>query len=160
VLGERVQGARILDLFAGSGVVGFEALSRGARIAVFVDNHRSAVRLIESNRSELGIDSDRTRILRLPAEAALDRLDRAGESFDLAWADPPFESWRDGLDAVIAAFDRGILEAEATACLECPARADVAAALPKALRVERDLGGGASRVVLIVRGRPREHAGL
>ena len=151
VLGDRVQDARVLDLFAGSGAVGFEALSRGARTTVFVDKHHSAIRLISSNGSDLGVGSDRARILELRAAEALDRLVRAGEIFDLVWADPPFESWEEGVEAVVAAFDRGLLEAGATACLECPAQAEVAGALPDTLRIERDLGGGASRVVLIVR---------
>jgi 16S rRNA (guanine966-N2)-methyltransferase len=149
VLGDRVDGARVLDLYAGTGVVGLEALSRGAREAVFVERHRSAIRLIESNRSSLGVDPGSASVLNLSARSALGRLAREARAFDLVWADPPFESWTEGLEILRAAFDRGVLTPEGTACLECPARAKVEDTLEGPLRIERDLGGGASRVVLL-----------
>jgi len=150
VLGDRVRDAVVLDLFAGTGAIGFEALSRGAARAVFVDRHHAAVRLVEANRAALcGGPVDRARVLRRTALQAIEELDRAGERFQLLWADPPFEVWTDGLEAVAAAFRTGVLEPHGTACLECPERADVAAALPAGLEIERDLGGGASRVVLL-----------
>lgn len=151
VLGERVRGAAVLDLFAGTGAIGFEALSRGAARAVFADRHPAAVRLIEANRAALceGGPADRARVLRRTALQAIAQLDRAGERFQLLWADPPFEAWTEGLEAVSAAFRTGVLEPGGTACLECPERADVAGALPEDLAIERDLGGGASRVVFL-----------
>jgi 16S rRNA (guanine966-N2)-methyltransferase len=151
VLGARVDGARFLDLFAGTGAVALEALSRGAEGAVLVEWHRSAARLIEANRAGLGIDGARARLLVVPVARALRELEREGARFELAWADPPFESWEAGLDALRAAFASGVLTAEATACLECPARAVVA---PDELLVERDLAGGASRVVMLRRRAP------
>ena len=57
-LGERVIGARVLDLFAGTGALGLEALSRGAASAMFVEENRQAVRAIESNLSEDRPDAD------------------------------------------------------------------------------------------------------
>jgi 16S rRNA (guanine966-N2)-methyltransferase len=150
VLGDRVRGASVLDLFAGTGAVGLEALSRGAAEVVFVERHRPAARLLEANRDALCEQPERARILVRPALRAVEELAAAGARFQLAWADPPFESWADGLEALVAAFRTGVLEATGLACLECPARADVAAALPEQLPIERDLAGGASRVVLIV----------
>jgi 16S rRNA (guanine966-N2)-methyltransferase len=148
VLGERVDGAHFLDLFAGTGAVALEALSRGAEAAVLVERHRSAAGLIEANRAGLGVDGERARLLVAPVARALRELEREGARFDLAWADPPFESWGEGLEALREAFARGVLSAGATACLECPARAVVA---PDELLVERDLSGGASRVVMLRR---------
>jgi 16S rRNA (guanine966-N2)-methyltransferase len=149
VFGEAVHDARFLDLFAGTGSVGLEALSRGAGSAVFVDRHRSAARLIRQNCAAFGLEADRVLVLVRPALAAVKELAARGERFSLAWADPPFESWREGLDALEAAFSIGLLGVEATACLECPERAGVEANLSQDLRVARDLTGGASRLVMI-----------
>ena len=138
-----------LDGFAGSGNIGLEALSRGAASAVFVERDRTAARLVEANCDGLCGGSGRARVLQRPALRAIQELTGSGLRFSLAWADPPFESWQEGLEALVAAFSAGVLAREATACLECPARADVQASLPDWLRVERDLAGGASRVVLL-----------
>jgi len=151
VLRDRVEGAAVLDLFAGTGAVGLEALSRGAATAVFVERDRSTARLVEANRDALCGPSGRARVLHRSARRALADLASNGERFSLAWADPPFESWQEGLEALVAAFSEGVLEPDGIACLECPARADVEGALPEWLRVERDLAGGASRVVLLRR---------
>lgn len=151
VLGDRVAGERFLDLYAGTGAVGFEALSRGALHVVFVERDRRAVALIESNRSALAIDPDTARILMRPALSAIAELARHSEQFGLAWADPPFESWCEGLESVARAFETGVLRPDGVACLECPDRADVEGQLPASLRIERDLKGGASRLVMIVR---------
>lgn len=151
VLRDRVEGAAVLDLFAGTGAVGLEALSRGAARSVFVERDRTAARLVEANCEALCGSSERVRVLHRSVQRALAELGSSGERFSLAWADPPFDSWQEGLDALAAAFSDGLLEPDATACLECPARANVEGALPEWLRVERDLAGGASRVVLLRR---------
>lgn len=78
-----------MDLFAGTGSVGMEALSRGASFAVFVDESREAVALIERNLQELGLAS-RAEILHDDAFRALERLCRRGERFDLAFLGPPY----------------------------------------------------------------------
>ena len=151
VLGDRTRGARFLDLFAGTGAVGIEALSRGAESAVFIDSHRQAATLIRANLEALGVAGDRAAVMVCSARQSADRLVRRGRTFDLIWADPPFECWRDGLDALVAAVTSGLVEPDATLCLECPAQAAVDAALPSGLVVERDLRGGASRVVILRR---------
>lgn len=151
VLGDRVPGCRMLDMYAGTGAVGIEALSRGAATVTFVEAHRAAARLIAANLSDLGVGRDRTRILTEPARRAVARLARRGDAFDLAWADPPFETWSDGAAALAEAFASGVLAATAVACLECPPEADPDA-LPAPLEVVRDLGGGASRVIIVRRG--------
>lgn len=151
VLGDRVVSAFFLDLFAGTGAVGLEALSRGAASVVFVERHRGVARILGSNCALFDLEDNRAHTLVQPAAAAVAALARRGEAFDLAWADPPFETWEDGLAALAAAFSAGLLGSDAVACLECPERAAVEDGLPDDLEVFRDLKGGASRVVLIRR---------
>ncbi len=145
VLGDRVVGAFVLDLFAGTGAVGLEALSRGAAHAVFVERHRGAAALVDANRASLGA-AQQSVVLVMPASRAVRELARRGECFDLAWADPPFERWQEGLEALALAFELGVLASDAVACLECPARVAVE---HRGLEVVRDLAGGASRLVLL-----------
>jgi len=149
VLGDRVIDSRFLDLFAGTGAVGLEALSRGARSVIFVERHRSAARLIEKNSEAFDLGSDRAELVIRSAATASKELVRRGNSFDIAWADPPFDIWREGLEVVTELFEAGLLKSGALACLECPAKADVAGSLPSELQIVRDLAGSASRVVMI-----------
>jgi 16S rRNA (guanine966-N2)-methyltransferase len=149
VLADRVRDARFLDLFAGTGAVGLEALSRGARSVIFVERHRAAAHLIEENSAFFDLNADRAELMLRGAAAAVNQLARRGDSFDIAWADPPFECWREGLEVFATAFSSGILVPGGLACLECPETADVESSLPEMLQITRDLAGGASRVVLI-----------
>lgn len=90
-LGERVRGAKVLDLFAGSGALGLEALSRGARFAVFVD--KAALAHVALNRNIDALDMrSLTQVLRCDALAALRRLEKKEEIFDLIFLDPPYQS--------------------------------------------------------------------
>lgn len=150
VLGDRVVGARVLDLYAGTGAVGFEALSRGAAEVTFVERHRSAALLIESNRDALGA-RDRVRLVRRSAARAVADLATEKQIFHIVWADPPFEEWRGGLDALVTALQLGLIAQTGVACCECPEHAEVAEVLPEGTEIVRDLAGGASRVVLLRR---------
>jgi 16S rRNA (guanine(966)-N(2))-methyltransferase RsmD len=89
ILARDIPEARVLDLFAGSGSVGLEALSRGAAHAVFVEKARLALACLRENIAALGV-ADRVAVLPLPVDRALDDLARAGETFDLIFLDPPF----------------------------------------------------------------------
>ncbi len=89
VLGELVKDSRFLDLFAGTGSVGLEALSRGAAFVVFVDSSREAIEIIRRNVLELGL-RDRAVILQDDVFRALERLWRQGERFDLVFIGPPY----------------------------------------------------------------------
>ncbi|MEN8164985.1 MAG: RsmD family RNA methyltransferase [Acidobacteriota bacterium] len=148
VLGPEVVDAAFLDLFAGTGAVGLEALSRGAAKAVFVEEHPAAVRLIRRNIEQFVEAHGRTKVQGLSASAGIRRLARSGETFDIAWADPPFPTWQDGAEALEAAFAEGVIRPEGVACLECPERADIGE-LPDGLDVKRELGGGASRLLIL-----------
>jgi 16S rRNA (guanine966-N2)-methyltransferase len=88
ILGTRIEGARVLDLYAGSGAVGLEALSRGARLAVFVEPDAGA---LGRNLARLSVSGDEARILVRRAEEALTLLESGGERFDLVFSDPPYE---------------------------------------------------------------------
>jgi 16S rRNA (guanine966-N2)-methyltransferase len=84
-----VEGSRVLDLFAGSGALGIEALSRGAAEAVFVDSDARAVAAVEANLETLGIDA---RVHRRDALSWLESAAGGEEAFDLVFADPPYSS--------------------------------------------------------------------
>lgn len=102
-LGPGIAGARVLDLFAGSGALGLEALSRGAASVTFVESDPRAASVLEGNVRALSVGA-RARILRRGAEAVLEELEEGGaEPFDLAMADPPYESeWPRRLAGVLA----------------------------------------------------------
>ena len=86
ILGD-VGGAEVLDLFAGSGALGIEALSRGAARATFVDDGEAAVRAVRRNLEGLGADAD---VRRAGAVRFLGGARRAGRQYDLVFLDPPY----------------------------------------------------------------------
>ncbi len=85
-----VNDKKVLDLFAGSGAYGLEALSRGAAHVTFVENNSRCLATIESNIESLKIPGSRNRVLRSSAYMVLDRLYRDEECFDLIFVDPPY----------------------------------------------------------------------
>jgi 16S rRNA (guanine966-N2)-methyltransferase len=87
ILGERLAQARVLDLFAGSGALGLEALSRGASHATFVELSPAAISAIHANAAALGV-GDRVSVRRGDAMRFIQRLEP--DAFDLAVADPPY----------------------------------------------------------------------
>ncbi len=87
ILQRSIRGARVLDLFAGSGALGFEALSRGAVSADFVELHRFALATLKANVKTLKVD-DRAAIHRADALRFAERL-HPGQ-YDVAFADPPY----------------------------------------------------------------------
>ncbi len=86
ILGLRIDGARVLDLFAGTGGIGIEALSRGAAHATFVEMHAPTARRLRATVDAFGI-AKRASVVCAPAERVASRL--AGR-FDLVYADPPY----------------------------------------------------------------------
>jgi 16S rRNA (guanine(966)-N(2))-methyltransferase RsmD len=89
ILSQRVSGSRFLDLFAGTGSVGIEALSRGAAQAVFVDLSSDAVDLIQDNLSILQLN-ERAVIYHQDAMRALTQLEAEQQCFDLIFIGPPY----------------------------------------------------------------------
>lgn len=84
---QEIEGARFLDLFAGSGAMGLEALSRGAALVTFVEKDREASRCIGENLATLQVAAT---LLTLEALAALKALARQGQTFTLIYIDPPY----------------------------------------------------------------------
>ncbi len=84
-----IEGARVLDLYAGSGSLGIEALSRGAARAVFVDASRAAAAAIARNLAMLGLEA-RGEVLAAEARRGLEALAVRGERFELAFVDAPY----------------------------------------------------------------------
>jgi 16S rRNA (guanine966-N2)-methyltransferase len=91
ILGIQIDGAAILDLFAGSGAVGLEALSRAARMAMFVEIHQPACRLIEKNLRLCGL-YERAAVWSDDVLNALPTLKKQGRMFDLVFLDPPYRT--------------------------------------------------------------------
>ncbi len=114
ILGD-LEGATVLDLFAGTGALGIEALSRGASHATFVENARPALRALAQNLETLGLGS-KARVLTTSVERALSAMSWGPEAFDVVFLDPPYREVRDGsfdpalakaIDASLAASLRG-----------------------------------------------------
>jgi 16S rRNA (guanine966-N2)-methyltransferase len=91
-LGTDIAGARVLDLFAGTGAMGIEALSRGASSVLFVENDRAAITAIEHNLSKTKLSG---RIRNRDVFSFLRQSDTS-EQFDIIFADPPYENTEDG----------------------------------------------------------------
>ncbi len=113
-----LEGRRVLDLFGGSGQMGIEALSRGAREAVFTDNNRSSIALIRENLKRCGLSG---KVLQTDALSFLSR----GEKFDVIFVDPPYDSGLyapvlQRINAVDNLTEGGIIVCEARAGTELP----------------------------------------
>jgi 16S rRNA (guanine966-N2)-methyltransferase len=113
-----VQGATVVDLFAGSGAMGIEALSRGAAHCTFVDADRAARGAVEANLSACGLAAQGT-VVAAPAARFLADAARQGRRFDLALLDPPYgyDEWPSLLDGLPGA----LVVAEAPSPVEPPA---------------------------------------
>jgi 16S rRNA (guanine966-N2)-methyltransferase len=117
ILAGRLTDARVLDLFAGSGALGFEALSRGAAHVTFVEAHRPTATLLAENARLLGV-ADRSAVLAASAESAVARL---SGRFDLVFADPPYaQPYPGGVFGALRA--RGAIDAESLVVYEHSSR--------------------------------------
>ena len=146
-LQHRIAGTRCLDLFAGSAVLGLEALSRGAREAVFVENDPSVAAAIRSAFLEL--KTERGRILEHDAFAL---LAGPGEAFDIVFVDPPFA--RGGLDELCRLLEaQGWLSRNAFVYLEQATRSDIPQ-LPAEWMLWRETKAGEVRGMLARRRAP------
>ncbi len=135
-----VADARVLDLFAGSGALGLEAVSRGAAEATFVDSSPAAVRAVRANLEALGIDAE---VRRADARAFLRNARAAGRQYDLVFLDPPYqragavaEALAGDLAAVLAPQARIVVESDRRSPLE----------LPLPLQVDRRYGDTVIRI--------------
>ena len=85
-----IEGLAVLDLFAGSGALAIEALSRGAASAVLVERDRGASKVIAANLASLGLTEPQVRLIRGNAQKALEQAAKAAEEYDLIFLDPPY----------------------------------------------------------------------
>jgi 16S rRNA (guanine966-N2)-methyltransferase len=129
-----VEGASVLDLFAGSGAMGLEALSRGAKSAVFVESDREAVRTIERNLEKLRLTGA---VLRTDVLSALAAEAAAGRRYDLVLVDPPY-GMLPKLQPGLAAYLPAVLAGDGLVVVETIARDEPE--LPLALRMSRKYG--------------------
>ncbi len=116
-----VEEARVLDLFAGSGALGLEALSRGASSCVFVERDRQAARVIQSNLEKLRL-TGAVVVARDVAAALREERDR-GRLYDLVLADPPYEDWA-GHETVLAEVLPSVLADDALVVVETSERVE------------------------------------
>jgi 16S rRNA (guanine966-N2)-methyltransferase len=128
VLGNSINGLRVLDCYAGSGALGIEALSRGARSVVFVEKTRQAADIVRGNLATIGLENEQSaQVLNKPIEHSLSLLQARGP-FDLWLVDPPFSLVRDGtctlvLSALVAGgllAPNGLVVFEYPSDQECP----------------------------------------
>lgn len=120
ILRGKVEGRRVLDLFAGMGTLGIEALSHGATETVFVEKDARNVSLLSDNLAILGV-ADRARVVRGALPEALDRV--AGE-FGLVFVDPPYERDLEA-DALAGLVARDLLAPGATIIVEKSKHSDI-----------------------------------
>jgi 16S rRNA (guanine966-N2)-methyltransferase len=148
-LGQAVIGARVLDLFAGTGALGIEALSRGAASVRFVDQNREAVATIERNLAKTKLNG---RVLR---REVFDFLRRpiSSERFNIIFADPPYEKTDEGkmFTALLLASDElaGLLEPSGIFVLEKRPSEEMPDV--KGWRIIRSKSYGATEVLFLAR---------
>ena len=118
ILAARFHGSRVLDLFAGSGALGLEALSRGASGVVFVERDRSAVAIIEGNITAVGLGGT---VIRRSLPVALSSLVGA---FDIVFIDPPYADSDDSVADILADMDK-VLALDGIVVLHRQARSSV-----------------------------------
>ncbi len=122
MLAERTQGARVLDLFAGSGSLGLEALSRGAECAFFIDSGREPARIIQENLDMLGM-TERGRVIRAEILDYLRKARFSQQPFNLIFIDPPYRidlNYRQEILKRLA--EGGFLAPSAVVIIEAPLR--------------------------------------
>lgn len=121
ILAMRLPNARVLDLFAGTGQVGLEALSRGASEAVLVEKSRDALQAIRSNVTKTRLEEG-CRILPMEAAKAVALLRQEGRPFDIVFLDPPYAIAAESLLKLAPLLSDGLLTADAIVILEHESR--------------------------------------
>jgi 16S rRNA (guanine966-N2)-methyltransferase len=140
ILGDRVQDARVLDLFAGSGALGLEALSRGAGSVTFVDDNRAAIAAIQGNLNALKAAG---RVRQTDALRFLGGAPESGAQYDLIFLDPPYRL-AERLAPPLSEALPAVLAPGAVAVAESDRRAPLALHLP--LNDERRYGDTLIRI--------------
>jgi 16S rRNA (guanine966-N2)-methyltransferase len=138
-----VEGASVLDLFAGSGALGIEALSRGAHSAVFIERNPGAARVLSDNLNALGISGEEGEVRRIDAFAGLRSAQVIKETYDLVFIDPPYRQapeWGIELSAMLPS----LLTPDARVVVESDRRAPLELQIP----IERDRRYGDTSITI------------
>ncbi|MDI6799180.1 MAG: 16S rRNA (guanine(966)-N(2))-methyltransferase RsmD [Actinomycetota bacterium] len=129
MLNDKVQGCNVLDIFAGSGSIGIEALSRGANSVVFIDSSQDSVSAIKKNLELTGLP-DRANIIRADALTTLSRKGLKGSKFELIFLDPPYKIDSDVLNSIfISLLNEGFLRQGSLIILEHSSKRDFSSPL-------------------------------
>jgi 16S rRNA (guanine966-N2)-methyltransferase len=139
ILGSQVSGSRFLDLYAGTGAVGIEALSRGASAVTFVESDPKAVQLLQKNLWTCQL-LDHAQIHLRQTTAFLDQKDWWGGPYDILFADPPYAAL-DELEIMTHACRPGLLSECATVIIEQDSRTELPASIDHAALVRRYVYG-------------------
>jgi 16S rRNA (guanine966-N2)-methyltransferase len=129
VLGASVEDSLFVDLFAGTGAIGIEAISRGAREAIFIESHTAGARLVRQNLESLGIRAG-VEVIEADAVRGLEKLAARHLAADFIFLDPPYENEDDYvrvlefLDASHLVAPRGMVIVEHRSSMELPERFD------------------------------------
>ena len=137
IIGSEIEGARVLDIFAGSGALGLEALSRGAESAVFVERVRIAQKVIDAYITTLGIDKKQAKLVKAPAASWLRTTDAA--PFDIIFIDPPYHDMQLSTVAKIS----GLLKPNGLMVLSYPGNGEVPTELGVVVVDNRSYGNAA-----------------
>ena len=135
ILGTQVSGSRFLDLYAGTGAVGIEALSRGASAVTFVESDPKVVALLQKNLQTCHL-LDQAQVWTEQTAAFLDRKEWWGGPYDVLFADPPYADL-DELEIMIHSWRPGLLSEHATVIIEQDAHAELPASIGPAVLVRR-----------------------
>lgn len=133
-IANRLQEAYVLDLYAGSGALGIEALSRGAASAVFVENQVNAVKAIKHNLLQTGLDKQAT-ILAMGCKQALHLLANKGICFDLVFLDPPYQT--NQYETSIEAVSRHLLHPQGLIVAESASRTPLPSQIGSASKIDQ-----------------------
>ena len=135
ILGERTMGARVLDLYAGTGSIGIEALSRGAAHVTFVEANREALRLMQANLQQCGLQQSAS-ICPVEVSRFVPRGNHGSGPYNIVFCDPPYQL-TPKLIALIQEWDRGWLADDAVVILEHGRKAEIPSTMGPLVQVKR-----------------------
>ncbi|MBA5867006.1 MAG: 16S rRNA (guanine(966)-N(2))-methyltransferase RsmD [Nitrospira sp. CR1.3] len=139
ILGSRVPGCRFLDLYAGTGAVGIEAMSRGAATVTFVESSPEAARLLRKNLTVCRL-MEQADVRIGPTQEFLARRDWWNGPYDVVFADPPYAEIRE-VDQLRSVWTTELLAADGVMVIEQNAKAELPASLDRAVLVRRYVYG-------------------
>ena len=156
----RIEGSRFLDCFAGTGAIGIEAISRGARSVVFIESSPHACRIIRQNMERLGLFASKDcKLLEQTVRVGLKSLQRAKMKFDIVFIDPPYAAANDYPQVLEALHQYEVLDSEAVVIVEHSKQLELADEGAGLIRT-RQVKQGDSVLSIYERARARENVPL